>query len=108
MSDKERLEDIKRRFDYNGFILKDVKWLIEQSEKVQELERELKECYKQNNAFSVEYYEKLLPENKKLREALVFIIDIDNHPQFKGVLLEHNDYLDQLTMIEEIAKNALQ
>lgn len=39
------------------------------------LREELKECYKQNNAFSVENYEKLLPENKKLREGLTEIIE---------------------------------
>lgn len=82
MTDKERLETAKQYCTDYGYVgLNILKWLIEQAEKVQELERELKECYKQNNSFSVENYEVLIPENKKLREALEFYASERNYKQ---------------------------
>jgi hypothetical protein len=48
MTDNERIETIKKKFDYDGFIHKDIKWLIDQSEKIKSYEKtmlKIKEVY---------------------------------------------------------------
>ena len=77
MTDKERLEDIKERFakyqtDYN-LNGEDVEWLIQQAERVQELESELNKQIEIGYKFEGEVYG-LAKENKRYRKALNTII----------------------------------
>lgn len=79
-SNAKLLKDIKnvwKECQTNGYKLdnEDVDWLIE---RVQELEKELKECYKQNNNFSNEHWG-LQAENKRFREALEFYENKNNY-----------------------------
>src|SRR5690554_4173165 len=74
---KEWLEDIKERFvkyqyDYN-LNGEDVEWLIQQAERVQELESELNKQIEIGYKFEGEVYD-LAKENKRYREALNSII----------------------------------
>lgn len=71
---KERLEEIKERFakyqtDYN-LNGEDVEWLIQQAERVQELESELNKQIEIGYKFEGEVYD-LAKENKRYREALL-------------------------------------
>lgn len=109
MSDNERLKIIRETPHYFtcDVMGKDFLYLFRQAEQVPTLESYMSTLAKYGDDTRNKLLE-IQKENRKLREALESIVDIDNHPQFKGLLLEHNDYLDQLTMIEETAKNALQ
>lgn len=78
MSDKERLEDIKSRYmehEYD-FNLKnvDIKWLIKQAERVEELEKAL-DLTEWQYAGEKNLAEKLKVENKRYREALMKILN---------------------------------
>lgn len=56
-----------------------IEWLVEQAERVPELERELKECYKQNENFSNQHWglqetnERLTKENTLLKEEMELV-----------------------------------
>ena len=89
MSNVERLQEIKALADNNDILAgcmfgeswminDDFQWLIEQAEKVLELKRELKECYKQNEAFSNEHWRQVHDLNK-LHEALEKIASRDSN-----------------------------
>ena len=79
MSDKERLEEIKTWLN-RGFDLteEDIEWLIEQAERVQELESELNKQIEIGYKFEGEVYD-LAKENKRYREALEFYADRENY-----------------------------
>ncbi|QJI52383.1 hypothetical protein [Psychrobacillus phage Perkons] len=108
MENNERLKIIKETpYLFNCDVLrKDFQWLIR---RIEELEQELHfEKATRIGMDSIERYTTdIKNENKKYRDALEFIRDIDNHPLFKGTILEHNDYLYQLTMIEEVVSESL-
>src|SRR5690625_3067563 len=74
---KERLEDIKHEYGFLGVIHRSehIEWLIEQAERVQELEGELygndiQMGYKRMYGECNRDYAKLLQQNKRYREAL--------------------------------------
>jgi|SRR5699024_7268917 len=71
---KERLERIKERVNYHGHLNDEVEWLIEQAERVQELEETNKKNYWIASDFKFENL-KLEQQNKELREALEFAND---------------------------------
>lgn len=79
---KERLQDIKKKYNYErlGEFLDvkpvnayELKWLIQQAERVQELEELEQEYVDLNRDFT-----KLALENKRYREALQHIRDNSN------------------------------
>lgn len=81
MTDKERLEFIKEKHekqgaqsdDYWGFVHDDVNFLIEQAERVQELEGNLNDVSVWNHGHRVHIH-KLKQQNKRYREALEKIL----------------------------------
>lgn len=83
MTDKEKLEEVKRRkeeVNSPGFFVtgEPLEWLIQQAERVQELESEnraLRAVAKSNKIIG----EKSLRENERYREVLKFYADINNH-----------------------------
>jgi len=88
---KEWLEEIRKLLVnlYNSvdvdeemkhYIFNDLKieWLIEQAERVQELESELNKQIEIGYKFEVEVYD-LAKENKRYREALEFYADRENY-----------------------------
>ena len=95
-NDKERLEVIKEVYDIQAmqtfsdretvpFNLNDIRWLVEQSERVQELEEELQELKKklltltkENNQVNDELIDEFR-QNKRYREALEFYAEQDNY-----------------------------
>jgi len=95
MTNKERLEEIKSRVwkehciyavgddssrEGYRYILsdEDFHWLMEQAERVQELESELNKQIEIGYKFEVEVYD-LAKENKRYREALEFYADRENY-----------------------------
>ena len=64
ISDKERLEEIKEQVKYlqGDFLRDDLGWLIEQAERVDELERKVR--------VDSELFDKQVQQNKRYREAL--------------------------------------
>ena len=97
MTDKERLEQIKNKkfFDvgYGDLLnLEDVNWLIEQAERVHELE-EIIEDYKTVNKESYDRRKKLRKQNKRYREAIKetkniieeAIVSLDNNEKVQGL-----------------------
>ena len=64
VSDKERLEEIKELVKYlqGDFLRDDLGWLIEQAERVDELERKVR--------VDSELFDKQVQQNKRYREAL--------------------------------------
>lgn len=91
MTDKDRLEEIRHNhmICHQGVIktttidLESMEWLIKQVEKVQGLERELKECYKQNEAFSNEHWRQV-HDMRIMHEALEKMAsrDSNNEPLY--------------------------
>ena len=97
MSDKERLKDIKNaRYFFHDVqdsdLLKDWNWLMEQVERVEELEIQLsintnnmKQLQKERDEWkdtAQSYYmtnQELREQNKRYREALEFYADEDNY-----------------------------
>jgi cell shape-determining protein MreC len=79
---EERLERVKAYWKYrnsaNNVTTRDIKWLIEQAERVEESERLLKE-YQTDWTFLVPKLTGLEEENKRLREALKFYANKDNY-----------------------------
>lgn len=84
---KKRLEEIKKRLallhsavdvddEYKNYIFKDLKveWLIEQAERVQELEKEKDEWKYTAQSYYMTNQE-LREQNKRYREALKFYAD---------------------------------
>lgn len=80
MTDKERLENIKEQWK-NGYpvtagsneepqLHRDFEWLIEQAERVQELEK-VRKTLSDNHFQQIEQHKYLVQQNKELREALV-------------------------------------
>lgn len=92
---KERLEDIKVRFSKASIFAdtKDIQWLIEQAERVEELETELqKDVIKEWG---------LMEQNKHYREALESIAD-------ETYLFANPDYKQEFEALMEIARKALE
>lgn len=77
MTDKEKLNKIKekymeREYDY-ALCSIDIDWLIEQAERVQELEEKHKKyvAFTESNNYNMDVeFEKLYKQNKRYREAL--------------------------------------
>lgn len=93
MTGKERLEGIKERFmeHEHDFNLKkeDIKWLIKQAERVEELEELLiQEKYDKNlfNARTEEWI-KMKQQNQRYREALNFGIEYLKNSDIRQVQL---------------------
>lgn len=130
MTKSERLESIKNKlYDFGKSVWDisedDYMWLYQQSERAiitEQLAENLGALneYLQNSPqltdlrwgesvslIAIDVMSKLEDQNKRLHAALQEILEVDEHPQFKGNILEHNDYLDQLIMIEEVARKAL-
>ena|SRR5690625_2484546 len=91
---KERLEEIKQYLvllhnasdvdeETKDYIFKDLKveWLIEQAERVQELEDII---YKDERQAVLE---SMCEQNKRYREALEFYADEENYKPFDGIFL---------------------
>ena len=86
----DKIKEIEQKYDMwaDDFNLdpQDVEWLIEQAERVHELEDELivqKEYFEelQNNHIRV------CNQNKRYREALEFYADKENYKPFDGIFL---------------------
>src|SRR5690625_1554890 len=75
---KERLERIKERVNYHGHLDDDVEWLIEQAERVEELEEERDEWKDTAQSYYMTNQE-LREQNKRYREALKFYADRENY-----------------------------
>ena len=103
MTDKERLENMSPiGFDLNGNVLlkgDDYHWLMEQAERVQELESKLNKQIEIGYKFEGEVYD-LAKENKRYREAI-------NNINKKAVLFGTSDEVydaiqDAIKVLEEI------
>src|SRR5690625_1884593 len=70
---KERLERIKERVNYHGHLDDDVEWLIEQAERVEELEEERDEWKDTAQSYYMTNQE-LREQNKRYREALELLV----------------------------------
>lgn len=93
-----RLEEIKARkhlLESNGYDLsytnEDIDWLIEQAERVQELEEKHKEyvSFTESNNHSMDAdLEKLYKQNKCYRESLIYVrkAHIGQYHDFKSML----------------------
>src|SRR5690625_2784441 len=66
---KERLERIKERVNYHGHLDDDVEWLIEQAERVEELEEEKDEWKDTAQSYYMTNQE-LREQNKRYREVI--------------------------------------
>src|SRR5690625_4367964 len=76
MTDKERLERIKERVNYHDHLDDDIEFLIEQAERVQELEKWRNEVTN-NVAVRNAEYAKCREQNKRYREILSYVREID-------------------------------
>lgn len=90
MTDKERLEEIKNNdisYLLYGTKLKDYwEWLIEQAERVRELEEERSEWKDTAQSYYMTNQE-LREQNKRYREALEFYANEENYKPFDGIFL---------------------
>src|SRR5690625_725211 len=69
-TDNERLERIKERVNYHGHLDDDIEWLIQQAERVVELEKRINKDYQYaKNELSPKIIE-LEQQNKHYREAM--------------------------------------
>jgi|SRR5690625_301062 len=87
----ERLEEIKKGFYFwlgedesIGILPEDIEWLIEQAERVGELEEEVQDISVWNHGHRCHIH-KLKQQNERYREALEFYANRDNYK------LEHFD-----------------
>lgn len=95
---KEWLEDIKERFAKYNLNGEDVEWLIQQSERVQELESALNKQIEIGYKFEGEVYD-LAKENKRYREALNTIITL---------WIASTDATDDTRLAQEMSETARQ
>lgn len=77
----ERLERIKERVNYHSHLDDDIEWLIQQAERMQELEQKNDRLKQEADFWRVEDREmmRLSHENKRYREALEFYADEENY-----------------------------
>jgi len=115
MTDKERLEEIKEKYmeheyDFN-LIKNDINWLIEQAERVQEVEEELKEL---RAMYSVVNGERI-----RYKQALEFYADEEHYKDKQiskalcdadGVYISNDEYLPSIIYLDkgETARKALE
>lgn len=97
MTDKERLEEIKEQLKYlHGDSLKDdIGWLIQQVERVQELEETNKKNYWIASDFKFENL-KLEQQNKRYRESIKKAISHFNYDEHQQGMAKLQKSLEEL------------
>lgn len=119
---KERLEDIKERFvkyeyDYN-LNGEDIEWLIEQAERVEELEEEV-EKQKNRKYIKMRQRDDFMKKAQRYREALEFYADqtiykeeLINEASYDadGVCISNDEYAPPVVYLDggEKARKALE
>jgi len=99
---KERLEEIKREYKKDVYDCKlgrfEIDWLIEQAERVQELEKARK-TLSDNHFQQIEQHKYLLEQNKRYREAIENI-----EKGYKRILTEQSTRLltEQYTRVSNL------
>src|SRR5690625_712507 len=104
LTSNERLEGIKERVNYHGHLDDDVEWLIEQAERVQELERQLK-VSNSVHADDRKLLNRRKKQNKRYRKALEEIIH-QKHLKENNVF--GYDHEDISSYVESVAREALE
>lgn len=97
MTDKERLEEVKnvRWENLRTSQILHVKWLIQQAERVQELESEIKTHAPHGRNYTNEQVVKIRMQNKRYREAIKKAISHFNYDEHQQGMAELQEVLEE-------------